>query len=266
MECEERDMSTDGLDFDLDAKGLDVYEAIYEQGGEAETPDIKQYTGIEKNAIIHYRLDKMEEQGLVEIGTGEASGNRVPPRKATLTDKGRKLAEGGLWSDEEPTILDRLDRAERRMKVVEGAFQDLEDEFRRWKYDPEADEEVDLSDLLDRLDKFQAMTEGIDDDAMREAMDVVTEVEDLKTRIAVPRKHLGRMRSANRPGGNGSRILDGYDVVNIVLGLEAEIYDVAAALREEGIGPAEDAGHEEFLALSGGLWEEKDEFVPEEDV
>ena len=64
-------------DLDLDAKALEVLESIYELGGEASTTEVKEYTGIEQNAIIHYRFDKLEEQGIVEMGTGEAQIGRA---------------------------------------------------------------------------------------------------------------------------------------------------------------------------------------------
>ena len=61
-------------DLDLDAKGFEVLESIYEQGGEASTTEVKEYTGIEKNAIIHYRFDKLEEQGLLRWEPGKFRG------------------------------------------------------------------------------------------------------------------------------------------------------------------------------------------------
>ena len=84
-------------DLDLDAKGFEVLESIYELGGEASTTEVKEYTGIEKNAIIHYRFDKLEEQGIVEMGTGEVQGNRLPPKVAELTEAGGERIADGLF-------------------------------------------------------------------------------------------------------------------------------------------------------------------------
>lgn len=241
----------DVADLDLDAKGFDVYEAIYEHGGEATTTEIKEWTGIEKNAIVHYRMDKLEDQGLIEIGVGEASGNRTPPKLASLTETGQKLADDRLFDEAEPTIIERMDRVERRMKAVEGEFHSLQDEFRQWRYDEEEDREVDIRDILDRLEKFEALTEGVDDDALEEALAVADRVEDIEGTLTTKRKYFDQTRSMDRSGGSGRSMVEGRDVVVALQSLEAETEQLARSLKEAGIEPAES---EEYIALNGGIW------------
>jgi len=222
-------------ELDLDAKGFDVYEAIYEHGGEATTTDIKQYTGIEKNAIVHYRLDKLEDQGVIEIGVGEASGGRTPPKLAILTDIGKKLGDERLFDEAEPTILERTDRVERRMKAVEAEFHALSDEFRKWRYDDENDREVDITDVLEKLTKFEEMTEGVDDDALEDALAVTERVEDVEAALTVRGKHYGYIRSLPGSGSKGTRMVEGADVVGALNQLEGEINMIVEALTENDI-------------------------------
>jgi len=140
---------------DLDAKAFEVLEAIYESGGEANTSEIKEYTGIEKNAIIHYRYDRLEEAGLVTTRTGETEGSRVPPKVAELTEEGRERIASGLFDTEDLTIVERMDRLERQFRAVVDEYRDVEQEFRNWRYDEETDEEVDLGDLRDEMESLR---------------------------------------------------------------------------------------------------------------
>ena len=242
----------DIADLDLDAKGFDVYEAIYEHGGEATTTEIKEWTGIETNAIVHYRMDKLEDQGLIEIGVGEASGNRTPPKLATLTETGQHLADQRLFDEAEPTIIERMERVERRMRAVEGEFHDLSDEFRQWRYDEEEDREVNIRDILDRLEKFEALSEGVDDDAVADALGVAERVEDIEGALTTKRKYFGQTRSIESSGGSGRSMLEGLDVIVAIQSLETETEQLARALKEAGIEPPE--GDDEFHALNGGMW------------
>lgn len=242
----------DIADLDLDAKGFDVYEAIYEHGGEATTTEIKQWTGIETNAIIHYRMDKLEEQDLIEIGVGESEGKRTPPKLAKLTETGQHLADQRLFDEAEPTIIERMDRVERRMRAVEGEFHELSDEFRQWRYDEEEDREVDIKDILDRLEKFEALTEGVDDEALEEALGVAERVEDIEGALTTKRKYFGQTRSLDGSGGSGRTMVESIDLIAAIQSLETETKQIAQALEEAGIEPpGED---DEFHALNGGMW------------
>jgi DNA-binding MarR family transcriptional regulator len=156
-------MVTD-TDYDnLDAKGLEVLEAIYETGGEANTSEIKEYTGIEKNAIIHYRYDRLEDAGLITTRTGEATGARVPPKVAVLTDEGKEQIAAGLFDSEDSTIVERMDRLERQFGAVVDQFRNVEQEVRQFRYDGETDEEVTAVELIDRIEELSELSEEIEE-------------------------------------------------------------------------------------------------------
>jgi hypothetical protein len=188
-------------DLDLDAKGFDVLEAIYELGGEATTSEVKEYTGIEKNAIIHYRFDKLEEQGIVEMGTGEAQGNRLPPKVAKLTETGGERIADGLFSDEQPTVVERMDRLERQFENVVKELQDVKDEFRKWRYDEDRDQEVEITELLERVERVDSSLAGIDPTMLEDALAVEKRMERIEERFRIKGKwansfdHVSRERS-----------------------------------------------------------------------
>lgn len=146
---------------DLDAKALEVLEAIYETGGEADTSEIKEYTGIEKNGIIHYRYEKLEEADLIDRRTGDPDGSKVPPTVVSLTDEAREQIEGGLFGEEEATIVERMDRLERQYRRTHEALRDVQDDFQMWRFDPDADEEIHAFELKEHLEEVLEMGEDL---------------------------------------------------------------------------------------------------------
>ena len=87
---------------DLDAKALEVLEAVYESGGEANTSEIKEYTGIQKNGIVHYRYEKLEEAGLIERKSGEAEGTKFATTVVSLTEEGEQEIRGYRSAESAP--------------------------------------------------------------------------------------------------------------------------------------------------------------------
>ena len=205
-------------DLDLDAKGFDVLEAIYELGGEATTSEVKEYTGIEKNAIIHYRFDKLEEQGIVEMGTGEAQGNRLPPKVAKLTETGGERIADGLFSDEQPTVVERMDRLERQFENVVKELQDVKDEFRKWRYDEDRDQEVEITELLERVERVDSSLAGIDPSMLEDALAVEKRMERIEERFRIKGKWANSFDHVSREsvldGSTWTQYdVDGYDVI-----------------------------------------------------
>lgn len=148
---------------DLDAKALEVLEAVYESGGEANTSEIKEYTGIQKNGIVHYRYEKLEEAGLIERKSGEAEGTKFATTVVSLTEEGEQEIRGGLLGDEGATMVERMDRLERQYRAAQDALRDVKREFEMWKYDEEADEEIDAAELRDRVEAAQEGRERIEE-------------------------------------------------------------------------------------------------------
>jgi DNA-binding PadR family transcriptional regulator len=189
------------MDTDLDAKALEVLESIYELGGEASTSGVKEYTGIEKNAIIHYRFDKLEEQGVVEMGTGEAPGNRLPPKVATLTEAGGERIADGLFSDEKPTVVERVDRLERQLENVVKELQ-----------------EVEITELLERVERVDSSLAGIDPSMLEDALAVEKRMERIEERFRIKGKWANSFDHVSRESvldGSTWRQydVDGYDVM-----------------------------------------------------
>lgn len=101
---------------ELDEKGKRVLEAIYELGGEANTSEIKQYTGIEKNGIISYRYEKLEDVGLIEKRTVDTEGE-LPISIAELTETGHDRVGRILDEGAQKPLVERFE--ELRDIVVE---------------------------------------------------------------------------------------------------------------------------------------------------
>jgi chromosome segregation ATPase len=177
---------------DLDAKAFEVLEAIYESGGEANTSEIKEYTGIQKNAIIHYRYDRLEEAGLITTRTGESDSSRVPPKVAELTEEAGERIADGLFDEQDKTIVDRMDQMERQFRSVVDEFRDLEQEFRDWRYDEENDEELSAADLAIRMDELADMAETIEEahDRLNTADDLDDRVTDLERKVTSYRQRV----------------------------------------------------------------------------
>lgn len=166
-------MVTDADYSELDAKALEVLEAVFELGGEANTSEIKEYTGIRKNGIIHYRYEKLEEAGMIETHTGEPDGNKVPPTVATLTEHAQSEIEGGLFGEEEADIVERIDRVERGFETTQDAVREMQREFQMWRFDEENDEEIDAADLRDRLEEIEELGEEL-----RQHFDIIESFKD----------------------------------------------------------------------------------------
>jgi len=242
-----RERGPDMVVENLDAKGMDVLEAVHEAGGRASTGEVKELTGIEKNAVILYRFDKMEELGLVETETGESTGKRLPPRVAVLTKKAKELIEGGLFADEEPTVVERMDRLERQFKQVTEEVHELQTEFRQFRYDPESDEEVNVLELIEQVGELQDMLEELDPGKVREAMGVKREVARTEDRQKTRAKYVNRSRVFDSVGksGNTEVPVGVSDVFVAIERLEDEVAELAGALSEEGIEPV---NRDEFMA------------------
>jgi hypothetical protein len=161
---------------DLDAKALEVLEAIYEAGGEASTTEIKEYTGFEKRGVIHYRYEKLREAGLIETETGDPEGTKIPPTIATLTEAAQKEIRGGLFGEEEGTIVERMDRIERRHKTVLEELKSVQRDFEQWRFDPERDEEISAMELTARLREVSEKAEQIEE--IHEEVDSIEELEE----------------------------------------------------------------------------------------
>lgn len=138
----------------LDWKAQEVLEAIVENGGTADTSEVKAYTGLERNEVIKYRFAKLSEAQLVETHQPPGDNGRPAAKVARLTNDGEQLVgEGGLEFAVEPgddslTVDERLERIEKQV----GRWREMYGEVKRRIV--ELQEEVEQhDDDLDDLDR-----------------------------------------------------------------------------------------------------------------
>lgn len=206
---------------DLDATALEVLEAAYEHGGEATTSDVKRFTGIEANSTVHYRFEKLAEAGLVEQDRKQTDDHFVPVRVIRISEEGSRQIAGGLFEEEQPTIVERMDRLESKFDLVLGELESLKHEFEQWKYDPEQDREVDVTDLLQKAEALNENLGGLTDEEIRGVMDVEGRVEALEDRFRIKGKwagdhfpHVNRQKMLDRDANSWKQYeVDGYDLV-----------------------------------------------------
>lgn len=110
---------------DLDRKAKLVLEAIYELGGEADTSEILDFTGIDSNGVVHYRYDKLEDVGLVETRTVDR-GDTLDVTVATLTDRGHDRVGHILEDGDGPTVVEQV-------AALESIVQDLHKDVQRFE-------------------------------------------------------------------------------------------------------------------------------------
>jgi DNA-binding MarR family transcriptional regulator len=77
-----------------------------------------------KNQHVHYRLDKLEERGLIESWKDEDTETRGPldPRRATTTEAGEALLDDVEHDDGGGSVEERLERIEKRLKRFEDTY------------------------------------------------------------------------------------------------------------------------------------------------
>ena len=168
---------------DLDRKAKLVLEAVYELGGEADTSEVKEYTGIDSNGVVHYRYDKLEEVGLVETRTVNR-GDTLDVTVAALTDRGHDRVGDILDNGEGLTVVEQLES-------LETIVQDLHNDVRRF--------EGRLDAVEDRLDEVNRRFESVEEvDALREDVEgVLSELEEDVEERKAARQAVQDVKAAN---------------------------------------------------------------------
>jgi hypothetical protein len=118
----------------LDWKSQEILVALYENGGTANTTDLRALTGIDDNAIIIYRHNnKLAPRGLIELEQPQTDGTHIAPKVATLTSTGETVAERILDSrdEEHTTISDYAAQLEAKINQLETRLDELETDERR---------------------------------------------------------------------------------------------------------------------------------------
>lgn len=115
----------DGLDW----KSQEILRALYENGGSADTTELRALTGIDNNAIIIYRhTEKLAPRELVELEQPETDGTHIAPKVATLTSEGETVAERIIKGRGEAStnISEYVDQLEAKVNQLKTRIDDLE--------------------------------------------------------------------------------------------------------------------------------------------
>jgi DNA-binding PadR family transcriptional regulator len=153
---------------DLDRKSKMVLEAVYELGGEADTSEVKDYTGIESNGVVLYRYDKLEEVELIDTYVADR-GDTLDVTIATLTDKGRRRVGQILEDNDGPTVVEQVQELRtivselnRRVQRFEGRIEAVESSVEGVDEVVETHRELDgrMAEVEDTLDTIHESVEA----------------------------------------------------------------------------------------------------------
>jgi DNA-binding PadR family transcriptional regulator len=117
------------VETELDWQAHAVIEAIHDNGGTADTSEIRTITGIDDYNVVLYRLnEKLEPSGLVDLMQPDPDGGRPRAKVVTLTKRGKALAER-LTADEDDSAddspvssVERIERLEAQMTAPYGSW------------------------------------------------------------------------------------------------------------------------------------------------
>lgn len=144
----------------LDWKAQEVLEAIVENGGEADTTEVKAYTGLERNEVVKYRFAKLHEARLVETHQPRSQNGRPAAKVVSLTDWGEDLlgdegfdldVESG---DDDLTIDERVERLEKQVGRMRDTYGQVKQRIVELEEEVEAHDD-DLDDLAGKIDDIQ---------------------------------------------------------------------------------------------------------------
>jgi DNA-binding PadR family transcriptional regulator len=121
---------------DLDDMAVTILEAIWQNGGEADTSEIKQYTGFEDNSRLHYRrTEHLEPNGFVECTT-EDRGDTLTVTVWQLTEQGEKAVDRHMTDTDTPPLKQTVDELRdvvgdlnRKVQAFEGRLNNTEQQF-----------------------------------------------------------------------------------------------------------------------------------------
>ncbi|HET7323574.1 MAG TPA: hypothetical protein VFJ06_04515 [Halococcus sp.] len=136
---------------ELDWKSQEILRALLENGGSANTTELRALTGIDDNNPINYRYNnKLAPRGLVDLTQPDAEGNKLLPKVASLTPHGETVAETVLEHRGESTSIgDAVEEFNGRVTRIESRLDRLDTELD----DSERDAVGNLEDQIDDLDR-----------------------------------------------------------------------------------------------------------------
>ena len=116
---------------DLGWRSQAILAAIYEQGGSANTSQIRDATGIQGGTKVPYRMkNKLSPAGFIEIERpGLDDRGRNLPMEATLTEMGEKAAQRFVEAEDEDRLGNMTDYAEQleaKVNRLEARIEEIE--------------------------------------------------------------------------------------------------------------------------------------------
>lgn len=152
------------VDTELDWQAHAVMEAIHDNGGTADTREIRGITGIEDYNVVLYRVnEKLEPIGLVDTMQPDPEGGRPRAKVVTLTQQGEEFAER-LTADSDDSAddtpessIERIERLETQMNASYGSW----DTEKQQEYEYVLEGMVAMRDFLrekygDEFEKYMA--------------------------------------------------------------------------------------------------------------
>lgn len=117
----------------LDWKAEVVLRTLSQLGGSATTSDIRDYSEIEDNDTILYRVnEKLEPAGYVQSSRVDTDEAIIPPKQIELTAKGEELAEK-LQEDQDENLTlknlpDKVEQLSKQLNQAQSRLKTLEDQ------------------------------------------------------------------------------------------------------------------------------------------
>ena len=140
---------------DLDWKAVALLDELRENGGQANTTQLKHATGW-NSSVIHYRYDKLADAGLITTRKGHTDTDRIPPTVASLTDDGQQAIEDGLidsFNLDQLTVRDLKEKTEHH----DHRFSRLENQIN----ERDAHYDKRIADLETRMEEIESALEEI---------------------------------------------------------------------------------------------------------
>lgn len=229
----------------LDDKAKRVLEAVWKAGGEADTSEIREYTGLTRGQI-QYRVDGgiLEEEGLVESrlvsASDEGTGNI---RVSSLTERGDRIAGRVMDDADHITLEQRVEELAEDVRAVEDLAHRVDghlDKVQDRLAEIEAGQVETLGtvdDVLDRLAEEEDIVEAIGRPQLHVDMSLDEVEEQYEAKIAPVEKLAGDLATYHFAIMDLVRVLDEAGLVTVSEYLEEELF--VDDVREEDLVPTE---------------------------
>lgn len=149
---EENDLSVS----DFTAGDRDFLKAVANTDGSADTTTLRETSGLERKQV-HYRYDKLEEIGVIDVQRVGVGHDGSTSNTAELSEYGRRLVDAGLCGEiDDPNR--NLESLKQQVDSLKGRVEHLE-RSRRRRRNHRDDRLDELAERIDRLEENVAVDE-----------------------------------------------------------------------------------------------------------